>query len=85
MKHASWCRCLLKPGGWSLRPRAVECYKVRTRGGPSAFSRDGFSWTDACGNVAPRPADLIVFHKGPLDGQGLKATFPKNLESANAR
>lgn len=64
-KHATW-------DNW---PHVGECYRVRTRGEPSAFSREGFAWTDSYGRAVRRPSRIIMFHKGPLDGKTMEPTF----------
>ena len=53
---------------WKAWPHVGECYRVRTRGERSAFSREGFLWTDSYGNAVPRPANKIRFHGGPNNG-----------------
>jgi len=57
--HAKW-------GDW---PNVGECYRVRNRGYESAFSREGFVWTNARGKAVGRPAEIIQFHGGPMDGK----------------
>ena len=61
---------------WEERPAnpatgrpAWSGYKVRNRGGSSAYSREGFCWFDSWGKAMPRPSESIRFHGGPLDGQ----------------
>jgi len=61
-KHATW-------GEW---PHVGTCYRIRARGGVSAFSREGFAWTDSYANALPRPAAYIMFHEGPLNGKTVK-------------
>lgn len=60
-KHATW-------GNW---PHVGTCYHIRTRGGVSAFSREGFAWTDSYAQALPRPSLYIMFHNGPLNGKTL--------------
>ena len=54
---------------WDNWPHVGECYRVRTRGAPSAHSREGFVWTNTYGMAVPRPAPTVWFHGGPRDGQ----------------
>jgi hypothetical protein len=53
---------------WKKWPHVGECYRVRSRGGASAFTREGFVWTDAAGYPVDRPASAIRFHGGPNNG-----------------
>jgi len=54
---------------WREWPHVGVCYRVRNRGARSAFSREGFCWTDTRGNAMDRPGRAIRFHRGPRDGQ----------------
>ena len=54
---------------WKNWPHVGECYRVRNRGGKSAYSREGFIWTDCFGNAVDRPQRIIQFHGGPKDNQ----------------
>ena len=53
---------------WRDWPHVGECYRVRNRGGKSAFSREGFLWTDSYAKAVDRPSIQIRFHGGPNDG-----------------
>lgn len=53
---------------WKDWPHVGECYRVRNRGGASAFSREGFVWLDSYGKAINRPARVIQYHGGPKDG-----------------
>lgn len=53
---------------WKNWPHVGECYRVRNRGGTSAFTREGFIWTDADGYPVDRPSQAIRFHGGPNNG-----------------
>lgn len=59
IRHAVWHNWL----------HVGECYRVRNRGAPSAFSREGFVWTDSYGTAVSRPAPEITFWGGALNGQ----------------
>jgi hypothetical protein len=48
---------------------AWKGYKVRNRGGQSAYSRDGFFWFNSWGKAVPRPSESIRFIGGPLASQ----------------
>lgn len=58
----------IRHASWKSWPHVGECYRVRNRGGSSAYSREGFVWTDSYGNVMDRPANIIQFIGGPKDG-----------------
>ena len=52
---------------WKDWPNVGECYRASNRGGASAFSREGFAWTDSYGKAVDRPAKIVQFHGGPRD------------------
>lgn len=54
---------------WKVWPHVGECYRVRSRGRQSAFSREGFVWTDSFGKATDRPSSTIRFHGGPNNGK----------------
>jgi len=51
---------------WKDWPHVGECYRVRNCGGKSAFSRDGFVWTDRYGEAMNRPGGIIRYRGGPF-------------------
>ena len=63
---------------WADWPHVGECYRVRTRGGKSAFSREGFVWTDSYGQAVDRPAATIKYHDGPKSRSVSRSRFSLN-------
>lgn len=57
----------VKHATWDEWPHVGKCYRVRVRGGTSAYSSDGLNWTDSYGKPMACPALKVLFHGGPLE------------------